>query len=219
MASISIDYDSKGDVELVLHGQSQEQMASQNLPEKYFQAGPMSFKVKEVRLRVSSHKLISSSRYFKAMLEGSGFREAQELKEHGFVEIDLPGAEDEPKAMMIILGILYGESANVPSEIDLLLLNEIAVLADKYEWHTLAEPWATTWFNSLMDYRGLPDGTAAEALTWLWIAWVFGIEEHFETISGNIIRNATQSFSLTDENIRLPSKILGECNAVDAIDS
>jgi hypothetical protein len=76
MASISIDYDSKGDVELVLNGQTQEQLASQESSEKYFEAGPMSYKVKEIRLRVSSQKLISSSRYFKTMLEGPGFREA-----------------------------------------------------------------------------------------------------------------------------------------------
>jgi hypothetical protein len=119
--------------------------------------------------------------------------------------------------MMIILGILYGDSANVPGNVDLLLLTQIAVLAGKYKWHTLAKPWAITWFNRLTRYDGL-DSIGAKALTWLWIAWVFGLADPFKKISGNIILNATQTFSLTDENIRLPSKILGEFNAVDAID-
>ena len=126
MATISIDYDSNGDIELILEekdntplnqaAQQASPSSEQEKPAKY-NVGPLSVKVKEVRLRVSSLKLISSSRYFQAMLEGSRFHEGEELKEHGFVEIKLLDPEDEPTAMMIILGILYENDVQVPIEL------------------------------------------------------------------------------------------------------
>ena len=86
MATISIDYDSKGDVELILGkkdntplnqaAQQDSQSSEQEEPVKY-NVGPLGIKVKEFRLRVSSFKLISSSRYFQKMLEALGSAKAK----------------------------------------------------------------------------------------------------------------------------------------------
>jgi hypothetical protein len=97
MMTISIDYDSNGDVELIFektdncHNQAAKQTLLSSGQEKTagYNVGPLGVEVREVRLRVSSRKLISSSRCFQAMFEGHGFREGKELKEHGFVKIEL----------------------------------------------------------------------------------------------------------------------------------
>jgi hypothetical protein len=219
MATISIDYDSNGDVELILEekdntplnqaAQQASQSSKQEKPAKY-NVGPLSVKVKEVRLRVSSLKLISSSRYFQAMLKGPGFREGEELKEHGLVEIKLLNPEDEPTAMMIVLGILYGNDVQVPIKLDLPTLDKVAVLVDKYQWHALVTPHAISWFDSLLDSQGLPDAFDETLWMWLFIAWLFGMKDHFKALSRVAQQDACNSIDLTDESIRLSTRALSK---------
>lgn len=219
MATISIDYDSNGDIELILEekdntplnqaAQQASPSSEQEKPAKY-NVGPLSVKVKEVRLRVSSLKLISSSRYFQAMLEGSRFHEGEELKEHGFVEIKLLDPEDEPTAMMIILGILYENDVQVPIELDLPTLDKVAVLVDKYQWHALVTPHAISWFDSLMNSPGLPDVSDKAFWKWLFIAWLFGMKDHFKALSRVAQQDACNSIDLTDKSIRLSTRALSK---------
>ncbi|KAN0103381.1 hypothetical protein V8E51_011694 [Hyaloscypha variabilis] len=221
MATISIDYDSKGDVELILGkrdntplnqaAQQDSKSSEQEEPVKY-NVGPLGFKVKEVRLRVSSFKLISSSRYFQTMLEGSRFREGKELKELGFIEIELLDPEDEPTAMMIILGILYGTDIQVPIELDLPTLEKVAILVDKYQWHALVTPHAISWFDKLLDSQGLPNVFDETLLVWLFIAWLFGMKDHFKALSGVAQQNACNSIDLTDEGSRISTRVLKAIN-------
>ena len=216
MATISIDYDSNGDVELVLletcldqEGRQALSSTEQGRPVKY-NVGPLGIKIQNVRLRVSSLKLISSSPYFQAMLEGPAFREGKELEEHGFVEIELLDPEDEPTATMIILSILYGNDVQVPIELDLSMLYKIAILVDKYQWHALVAPHATLWFDRLLepvDFSGTLDETL---LMQLYIAWVFGMKDHFKKLSGIAQQVSCNSIDLTDESIRLPTRALSK---------
>jgi hypothetical protein len=106
--------------------------------------GPLVVNAKEVRLRVSALKLASSSSYFQAMLESSTFVEGRELKENGFVQVKLLGQEDDPTAMIIILGIMYENNVEVPTEMDISMMEKVAVLIDKYQWHALAAPHANS---------------------------------------------------------------------------
>jgi hypothetical protein len=219
MATVFIDYDSNGDVELILEqkhdtplheaAEQASQLSEQEESSRY-NVGPLSIKVKEFRLRVSSVKLTSSSDYFRAMLEGSGFREGEELKTHGSVSIELSDPEDEPTAMMIILGILYENNVQVPSELDLPTLEKVAVLVDKYQWHVLVTPRAISWFDRLLNSKGLPDNFDETVLTWLFIAWQFGIKDHFKALSKVAQQDASYSIDLRDESIRLPTRVLGE---------
>jgi len=219
MATISIDYDSKGDVELILGkkdntplnqaAQQDSESSEQEEPVKY-NVGPLGFKVKEVRLRVSSFKLISFSPYFQTMLEGSRFREGKELEEHGFIEIELLDPEDEPTAMIIILGILYETDIQVLIELDLPTLEKVAILVDKYQWHALVTPHAISWFDKLLDSQGLPNVFDETLLVWLFIAWLFGMKDHFKALSRVAQQNACNSIDPTDEGSRLSSRVLGK---------
>ena len=219
MATISIDYDSNGDVELVL---SKNTAADQPAPQSSlpsteqqmlpnFVVGCVNIKVKEVRLRASSNKLVSSSRYFQAMLESSRFREAEELKEHGLVVIELSDPEDDPTAMMIVLGILYSSDAQMPTDVDLQTLHNVATLVDKYHWHETVAPRAISWFDKLVASQGLPDTFEETLLMWLWIAWVFGMKDRFKELTRVAQQCASKPIDLADEKILLPSSVLSRC--------
>lgn len=219
MATISVDYDSNGDIDLILRekdntcpgqGAQQAPPASEQEKPPTYNVGPICVKVKEFRLRVSSLKLISSSSYFQAMLEGSGFCEGKELKDHGFVKIELLDPEDEPTAMMIILGILYESDVQVPIELDLSTLNKVAVVADKYQWQALVTPHATSWVGKLLPTRDLLHSLDETLLTLLWIVWIFGMKNHFKILSKIAQQNILNSIDLTDESIRLPATVLSK---------
>ncbi|KAH8803295.1 hypothetical protein F5884DRAFT_711969 [Xylogone sp. PMI_703] len=243
MATISINYDSNGDVELILGMEntclkpeaqkallstkqeespprmqegpsSNKEDPASGKQEEYakYSVGPLSIITKEIRLRVSSLKLISSSRYFQGMFEGPAFCERKELIEHGFVEIELLDPDDDPTAMMIILGILYETSTQVPPRLDLQMLYKVTVLVDKYQWHTLVAPHAISWFDGLVDSQGLPDKFDQTLLMWLWIAWIFERKYHFKVLSRVAQQDACNSIDLTDESIRLSTRTLKAIN-------
>jgi hypothetical protein len=218
MATISVDYDSNGDVELILKEKTEaDQLAPQGGSSSTEQqmlrncvVGFLNFKVKEVRLRVSSNKLTSSSRYFQAMFEGSRFREAEELKEHGFVTIELSDPEDDPTAMMIVLGILCSSDVQVPTDIDLQTLHNVTTLVDKYRWHATVAPQAVSWFDKLEASQGLPNTFDETLWMWLWIAWVFGMKDRFKELSRVAQQCASKSIDLADGKILLPSSVLSK---------
>jgi hypothetical protein len=223
MATISIDYDSNGDVELILEhkdtthpNQTIQQPSPSSEQERLverrkYNVGPLVVNAKEVRLRVSALKLASTSSYFQAMLESSTFLEGRELKENRFVQVKLLGPEDDPTAMIIILGIIYENNVEVPTEMDISMMEKVAVLIDKYQWHALAAPHATSWYYGLLNSQsGLPDGSNPKILTWLWLAWLFGVKDHFKSLSRAVQQTICNSISLEDENIRLSDKIIGK---------
>lgn len=185
------------------------QSNAQNFPKKY-SVGPTSLQVKEFRLRVSSLRLTSSSLYFKTMLEGARFREGQELAEKGFIEIELLEPKDDPTAIMIIMGILYGTDVDVPNHVDLATLEGITILVDKFQWHTLVTPHATAWFDNLIELEGRPNRFDKNLLVWLFIAWQFGIQDDFKYLSKVAQQDSPTSIDTHDESIRLSTRIIGK---------
>jgi len=212
MATLYLDYDSAGDVLLLLeaHGNPEDTLLdeTQSVNRLRYSVGPLGVKIQKVHLRVSSLKLISSSRYFRAMLQGSNFQEATELKERGFVKIPLLEPEDDPTAMMVIIGILYGKEVDLPESVDFTLLEKIATLVDKHEWHALVNPYATHWFDKLAMSDGLSTTFDDKLLSWLWMAWVFELKDHFKSLSRIAQQCATQPLDTKDEYIRLPQSVI-----------
>lgn len=206
MATLALEYDSAGDVELIWERGA---LAEKIIP-PMFDFGPLSVMTDSVRLRVSSTKLISSSRYFQTMLESSAFREGTDLKEHGSTTIRLSGPEDDPTALMIIIGLLHDGNVSPSKTIDLPLLDKIATLVDKYEWHSVVNPHVTNWFAELKLREGLPETFNDKLLKWLWILWVFGLKTHFKTLSKVAQQDASSPIDLEDENVHLPNSVLSK---------
>lgn len=219
MATISIDYDSNGDVELVFEKNITTDRADSpcgtsstetNLL-RNFAFGYLDVKVKEVRLRASSTKLIESSKYFQAMLEGSRFREGQDLKKDGLAVLPFSDPEDDPKAMIIILGIVY-DDVQLPQEVDLETLYNLATLIDKFQFDVPVLALSRAWFEKLVASRGLPVTFDESLLKWLWIAWTFKIHHHFPELTRVAMWCGIRTIDLMDEKILLPSKILKAIN-------
>ncbi|KAF2021423.1 hypothetical protein BU24DRAFT_487848 [Aaosphaeria arxii CBS 175.79] len=211
MATITIDYGSNSDVELVLPANIATTPLDLEVPPN-FTYGNTKVRVKEFRLRASSEKLMSSSSYFRAMFDGIRFREAQDLKEHGFAAVQLLDPEDDPSAMQIILGILYSSDVQVPDDIDLQTLYDIAKLVDKYFWHESVAPRAVSWFERLQGSQGLPDSFDETLFMWMWIAWVFEIQDSFKKLSRLAQQCATKSIDPADKKILLPYMVIDAIN-------
>lgn len=211
MATISIDYDSSGDVELILQNHidfGAGEAEKQDVPT--YHVAMLKLEVKGVRLRVSSSKLITSSRYFQAMLGGDVFNEGRELKEHGFVKIEMLNPEDDPDAMMIILGILYNnKGVQITDTLESSMLYKIAVLVDKYEWYKPVINHAVSWYQKIVQAKTLPNTVGDDLFMWLWMAWLFGVKDSFKELSAVAAKGAYNVINAQDENIRLPTAIIG----------
>jgi hypothetical protein len=65
------------------------------------------------------------------MLGNGNFKEGDALRSNGSVEIPFP--EDNPDAFLILLKIIHGMTRQVPHDMDFEMMNEIAILVDKYQ--------------------------------------------------------------------------------------
>ena len=217
MATISIDYDSsQGDVELILEDREDSRLdkaedeASKLIEQPKAALYNVRVKVKEIHLRVSSLRLASSSEYFRAMLEGSQFPEGKQLKENGLVQVRLSDPEDKPEAFMIVLSALYEKDIEMPTKIGFQTLQNVAVLVDKYQWHVPITPHAISWFDGLESTPAFPKSFDGDLLTWLWIAWLFGIKDHFKSLSRIAQQEGCNSIDPMEVDIRLPERVVGK---------
>lgn len=215
MATISIDYDSQGDIELIMEmkptipdGTANFSVTAAQESLTRCEVGPISIHVRECRLRVSSTKLISSSRYFQTMLVDRKFPEGRELQDAGFVPVELLDQEDDPNAMMIILGILYNN--DIRTEVDLSTFGKVTILVDKYMFYELLGPHPTMWFEKLRSSAGPQAPPIKDIIILLSIAWQFGLKEHFKALTGIVQQGICASIDPADCSNRLPTRVVGK---------
>lgn len=84
--------------------------------------------------------------------------------------VDIPLADDDLGALKLMLGILHDDKLQIPVKIDLTLLTKVAVLVDKYQWHSLVAPHAESWLGSLVAASDVQKASKDDTLTWLWMA-------------------------------------------------
>ena len=123
---------------------------------------------KTIDLRASSKHLALASPVLKTFLK-EGFREGQELQDHGRTQCSLEN--DHPLAMLILLKIFHGRFSQVDNRIDLDVLVGIAVLVDKYDCFESVVPFVELWCGALRDT--VPSVLNDETLEWLTIYRVF----------------------------------------------
>ncbi|KAF8248366.1 hypothetical protein K440DRAFT_626203 [Wilcoxina mikolae CBS 423.85] len=145
---------------------------------------------------VSSHQLCSASPVFRAMLgPKSSFAEAVELRRHE-ASTSLDATEDlyevvvedhDPTALSVVLYIIHGRPQFLPDEISFENLMEVAIVVDYYDCAEIMRPWSEMWMAQWRDY--------AETLgyeNWLFIAWVFGVQEVFGALTKTFSRNCVK---------------------------
>jgi hypothetical protein len=132
-----------------------------------------------VRIRVSSNKLIPASAVFAAMLGRHGFREADELRQRGSVEIPLPD-DDVSTMLRVLLVVQCGVAAAAASPtMSLPVLHQVAIIVDKYGMHGALRAAGQMWIDQPQPGLGLPllaagDPNSADFVSRVFVARVFG---------------------------------------------
>ncbi|KAI9761623.1 MAG: hypothetical protein M1840_001739 [Geoglossum simile] len=155
----------------------------------------------DIRCRVSSKHLSLVSPVFEAMLQRQ-FKEAATLRSVGKVEIPL--ADDNPVAFMILLEIIHGCTRSIPRAITLDMLTEAAVLVDKYDCREVVEQYSDMWIYRL---KGRMPLTLESALQWLCVSWVFRKSIEFKHATEIAIRSETLGDMM--DGLPVPSSVLG----------
>jgi len=177
-------------------------------------APPRSMPSKEIRMLVSSKIMMLVSPVFKAMLQHSNFKEGVELSKGG-VEVPLP--DDDPVAWKILLGIMHHDPKQVPREVDLKTMTNIAILVDKYQLSNLLHFHAERWIEHLTrSDPGLPTDLDVDLVPWLCISWVFGLYSEFTDMTRIAMRQSSGS-AWNDQNLPIPDLIFGKKSTLSTI--
>lgn len=127
---------------------------------------------------VSSRHLSLASRVFKAMLQ-ENFEEGEILRRDGHVEIPLP--EDTPSSFKILMNIVHAKNKAIPSNVDLPLLTEFAILVDKYRMPDAAGFISGIWISNLASK--IPRTMSKEIMSWMAIGSVFRNMKEFNGVA------------------------------------
>ncbi|KAI4679832.1 hypothetical protein J4E81_010236 [Alternaria sp. BMP 2799] len=157
-----------------------------------------------IHYHVSSRHLILASAAFKRMLARDGFAESVRNEADGLYHIT---AHDwDAEAFLIVLRIVHGRNKLIPREVSLEMLAKIAVLEDYYNFGEALDVFTEVWIRELTQ-RPIPQMHGRDLVLWIWVAWVFGIEQQFTKATATSIKQITQSFRTLD--LPIPAIVSG----------
>lgn len=90
--------------------------------------------------------------------------------------------DDNPEALAVILLALHCQNKLVPVAISFQNLLDLAIICDKYDCSAAVSLWVDIWTK---DWRGSHQEAGYEQ--WLFIAWTFGIEDVFQSLSRKLV--------------------------------
>jgi hypothetical protein len=175
----------------------------------------------KVHLIVSSKHMCLASPVFKAML-GRGFKEGDQLREKGRIEVPLP--DDDAAALEILARLIHGRFTTIPAVVSLPLFTQIAILVDKYRMPEILHLNVSGWSTAL----NLGDGSRIswpDRLRWLCISYVLRRYVEFNAITQTICRESDRSVArLVEESeltyLPIPQFLLGKrlsiCNPYES---
>ncbi|MCJ1462277.1 hypothetical protein MMC07_000877 [Pseudocyphellaria aurata] len=163
---------------------------------------------RKIRLQCSSKHLTLASSVFKAMLSGK-FKESIVLRSVGTLELPLP--DDDPAALLILLNIIHGRTKEIPRQVDLHMLTQIAILVDKYRLQMVVGMASPNWMVRLKEEIV---SSSMEALPrWILISWVFQYPTEFKLATERAEKEGAIGIGRSgDIDLPIPHSI------VDAID-
>ncbi|RHZ59253.1 uncharacterized protein CDV56_105070 [Aspergillus thermomutatus] len=110
----------------------------------------------------------------------------------------------DANAMLILMNIIHGRGRNVPRQVTLRTLSEIAALVDYYECHEVVDVMSGIWIDKLL--KSMPSTYCKGIISWIFISWVFQRPSSF-TSATEIA--ATQSQQRIDPgDLPIPQRIL-----------
>lgn len=153
------------------------------------------------------------------MLSPGGYFTESQPGPDGMKEVSLP--DDDGDALSILLNIAHLNFEKVPDGLKFRKLLAVSVLTDKYGATKLVRPWVKAWVGQQIHKL-----EAFGHEEWLWMAWEFGLQCHFDTLVATLTRNARlengrccilhssgckKFLSPQKENDFYPPDILGKC--------
>ena len=134
------------------------------------------------KIRASSKHLTLASQVFHARLSSSQ-PEGAALKAIGYAVMAIACSKVE--ALLIVLHALHSQTQQLPRQISLDVLRDIAILVDSYKLHNAVGAFLGHWISKLA--HTIPNGGASELMSWSWIS----------KISNNqLLRRATAELAL-----------------------
>ena len=160
------------------------------------------------RFQVNSGILCLASSVFRAMLgPDSRFREGTNLKLAtvaggqqrscpSSTPMELSLTDDDPDAFAVILRILHLDFDNIPNAMALSAedeekhkLYEVAIICDKYDMRHVLLFWLKIWTApclNMLNFKNIAMSTTTGS-RWLFIAYAFGYERVFHSVSKELI--------------------------------
>lgn len=90
--------------------------------------------------------------------------------------------DDNPEALAVILFALHCQNKFVPVTISFQNLLDLAIICDKYDCAAAVSLWTDIWTK---DWKKMAQDAGYEQ--WLFIAWTFGVEDVFQSLSKKLI--------------------------------
>ncbi|KAI8721378.1 hypothetical protein NCS52_00585200 [Fusarium sp. LHS14.1] len=165
-----------------------------------------------VRFRVASHSLRRSSWVFQSLLDEYVGYPGAAYQSH--YPIRVPIWDDDPSTMALVLRIIH-EDILVPNadqddfrtffptadrftdQINLPTLARIAVIVQKYHLQAAVDHCLTEWIDGL--WKHMHGSTTSDAVTWVWVTWVFELTDHFAAATKYLAKNGTHSLEGSQE--------------------
>jgi len=190
--------------------------AMQHTPPPIAPEEPGELEEQSIHYHVSSRHLMLASSTFKRMLAQDGFAESVRNEVDGLYHIV---AHDwDPEAFLIVLRIVHGRNKQVPREVTLEMLAKIAVLEDYYNFEESLDVFTEVWVQSLTK-TSIPTIYCRDLVLWVWVAWIFDVEQQFTQATDTVIRQSTESFQTLE--LPIPTRVSDEldCKRYQAIES
>jgi hypothetical protein len=147
-----------------------------------------------------------ASPVFKRTLSRNGFAESFPSEIDGLYHIE---AHDwDPEAFLIVLRVVHGRNKKVPREVTLEMLAKIAVLEDYYTFGETLDVFTEVWIQGLIK-APIPTLYCRDLVLWIWVAWVFDIEQQFVEATRTAIKQSTESLRTLD--LPIPATVSGTC--------
>ena len=166
----------------------------------------------EVQCVVSSRHMMLASQYFEKMLSGNS-NEAITLRTKKHVSIPLSADLD---AMIILLNIVHGVSRKVPRQVNLDVLNKLAVLVSSLGMLEAVQFFSDTWIDNFQR-EGFPESYNENVLPLLFVFWVFDRPLEFKNMTRITQRECDEKLGEDMQEVPIPHSIIGKRNYFDWI--
>jgi hypothetical protein len=134
-----------------------------------------------VRLLVSSNVLSLASHVFEAMFDGR-FAEGQDLSSASPKTIQL--TDDNPECMTMLCRLIHLQNSDIPFDLELDALIDLAILCDKYDCADSVRPWSKIWVSHLLSDT---EKNSCEKL--ITVSYLLDLPHEFMDASERLIRH------------------------------